>query len=53
MKNGGMQKLVVSNPEERVVADELKKIDDVILHFRGLIRAGEEINQHQLEHLTI
>jgi hypothetical protein len=48
MKNGAMQKLIVSNPEERAVADELKKIDNVILHFRGLIRAGEEINQLQL-----
>ena len=27
---------------------ELKKIDKIILHFRGLIRAGEEINQLQL-----
>jgi ABC-type lipoprotein export system ATPase subunit len=52
MKNGAMQKLVVSNPEERAVANELKKIDNVILHFRGLIRAGEEINQAQLEHFT-
>jgi ABC-type lipoprotein export system ATPase subunit len=53
MKNGAMQKLIVSNPEERAVANELKKIDNVILHFRGLIRAGEEINQHQLENMTI
>ena len=49
MKHGAMQKLVVSNPEERIVADELKRIDNIILHFRGLIRAGEEINQFQLE----
>jgi len=48
-----MQKLIVSNPEERSVANELKKIDNVILHFRGLIRAGEEINQQQLENMTI
>jgi ABC-type lipoprotein export system ATPase subunit len=48
MKNGAMQKLIVSNPEERVVADELKKIDDIIIHFRGLIRSGEVVNQSQL-----
>ena len=47
-----MQKLIVSNPEERLVADELKKIDDIIINFRGLIRSGEEINQHHLEQLT-
>jgi ABC-type lipoprotein export system ATPase subunit len=52
MKNGAMQKLIVSNPEERLVADELKKIDKTILHFRGLIRAGEEITQYQLDHLN-
>jgi hypothetical protein len=53
MKNGAMQKLIASNPEERAVADELKKIDNVILHFRGLIRSGEVINQRQLENLAI
>jgi ABC-type lipoprotein export system ATPase subunit len=52
MKNGAMQKLITSNPEERAVANELKKIDNVILHFRGLIREGEVINQHQLENMT-
>jgi ABC-type lipoprotein export system ATPase subunit len=49
MKNGAMQKLVVSNSEERTVANELKKIDNQILHFRGLIRNGEEITLNQFE----
>jgi ABC-type lipoprotein export system ATPase subunit len=53
MKNGAMQKLIMSNPEERIIADELKKIDNIILHFRGLIRAGEAIDQNQMEHLKI
>jgi ABC-type lipoprotein export system ATPase subunit len=48
MKNGAMQKLVTSNPQERLVADELKKIDNVILHFRSLIRTGEEISDTQI-----
>ena len=52
MKNGAMQKIVVSNAEERNVAAELKKMDDVMLHFRGLIRAGEEINNEHLEIIT-
>jgi ABC-type lipoprotein export system ATPase subunit len=49
MKNGSMEKLVLSNPEERLAANELKKIDDIIIHFRGLVRAGEEITQKNLD----
>jgi len=49
MKNGAMQSIVVSNSEERIAADKLKKIDDITLHFRGLIRNGEEITQEHLE----
>ncbi|MFZ4741749.1 MAG: ATP-binding cassette domain-containing protein [Bacteroidales bacterium] len=45
MKAGSMQKLIRTNFEERLAANELKKIDDIILHFRGLIRAGEEISE--------
>jgi ABC-type lipoprotein export system ATPase subunit len=48
MKSGSMQKLIRTNPEERIAAGELKKIDDVILHFRGLIRSGEEISEKVL-----
>lgn len=43
MKNGAMQKLIKTGPEERRAGLELKKIDDVMLEFRRLIRAGEEI----------
>jgi ABC-type lipoprotein export system ATPase subunit len=53
MKNGAMQKIVVSNVEERIAADKLKKIDDITLHFRGLIRAGEEITEKQFEHFNL
>ncbi|HEX2968594.1 MAG TPA: ATP-binding cassette domain-containing protein [Bacteroidales bacterium] len=53
MKNGAMQSLVTSNNEERKVANSLKKIDDVILHFRSLVRSGEKISSQQLEHFTI
>lgn len=48
MKSGSMQKLIHTNTEERLAAGELKKIDDLILHFRGLIRAGEEISEKVL-----
>jgi len=49
MKSGAMQKVVYSNAVERSVALELRKMDEVILHFRSLIRAGEEVNQENLE----
>lgn len=51
MKNGAMQKIVRSNPEERRAAEELKKMDDIILHFRGLIRNGDEISEAHLKSL--
>jgi ABC-type lipoprotein export system ATPase subunit len=49
MKNGAMQKLVLSNTEEQAAALELRKMDDIILHFRSLIRAGEEITNEHIE----
>ncbi len=44
MANGAMQKIITTNSEEKISAIGLKKIDDVMLEFRKLIRAGEEIN---------
>jgi len=44
MKNGSMQKLITTNSEEKMASIGLKKIDDVMLEFRKLIRAGEEIS---------
>jgi ABC-type lipoprotein export system ATPase subunit len=43
MKNGAMQKMIITNVEEKRAAIGLKKIDDVMLEFRKRIRAGEEI----------
>lgn len=45
IKAGSMQKLICTNQEERLAAKELKKLDDIVLNFRGLIRAGEEISE--------
>lgn len=44
MKNGAMQKLIYSNDEEKQAAQKLKRIDDIILHYRALVRAGEELD---------
>jgi ABC-type lipoprotein export system ATPase subunit len=49
MKNGAMQKLIRTNEDEKLAADELKRIDDVMLFFRSMIRAGEQITGPVLE----
>ena len=43
MKNGAMQKFITSNLVEKETAIKLRKIDDIILHYRGMIRSGEEL----------
>src|SRR3989339_3713 len=53
MKNGAMQKLIQSNEGERATADKLKTMDNIILYYRGLIRAGEEININKLDELSL
>ena len=52
MKNGGMQKLIRSNPEEKAAAGILRKMDDTILFFRGLIRDGNELTEKHLAYLN-
>ena len=49
MKNGAMTKTIYAHDEELVVAQEIKKLDDLILHFRKLIRDGERLNERMLE----
>jgi len=51
MMKGGMQKLIASNAEEREAAGKLKKIDNIILHFRALVRSGEELNVSHMSEL--
>jgi ABC-type lipoprotein export system ATPase subunit len=45
MKSGSMQALIATNQEERLVAGELRKMDDIMLDFRSLVRAGEYISE--------
>ena len=49
MQNGAMIKTIHAHDEELVVAQEIKKLDDLILHFRKLIRNGERLNERMLE----
>jgi len=48
MRNGSMENLVCTNPEERKVAGELGKIDNLMLNFRTLIRNGQEISERMM-----
>lgn len=45
MKNGAMKKVLITDEEEKQAAEELMKIDDIMLEFRKLIRSGEKINE--------
>jgi hypothetical protein len=49
MKGGAMQKVIATNEEERFTSEELKKMDDIMIHFRSLIRAGEVISEAALK----
>jgi ABC-type lipoprotein export system ATPase subunit len=49
MQQGAMVKIVESDEEELLVAEEIKKLDDLILHFRKLIRDGEQLDEHLLD----
>jgi len=45
MKNGAMQQMIVTRPEERKVAAKMKQIDDMMLDFRSIIRSGNELTE--------
>jgi ABC-type lipoprotein export system ATPase subunit len=49
MKNGSMQKVVVTGEEERRVVEEIKKMDDLLLEFRTHIRDGELLTEDLLQ----
>jgi ABC-type lipoprotein export system ATPase subunit len=49
MKNGAMQKLIYSNDDEKKAANKLKSMDNIILHYRSMVRAGEELHANLLE----
>jgi hypothetical protein len=48
MRDGAMQKLIVTKDEEKGVAQEIRKLDDLLLGLRQRIRIGEELNLDQL-----
>jgi len=50
MRDGAMQKLIVTKDEEKGVAQEIRKLDDLLLGLRQRIRGGEELDRDQLNH---
>lgn len=48
MRDGAMQKLIVTKDEEKGVAQEIRKLDDLLLGLRQRIRIGEELNLDEL-----
>jgi ABC-type lipoprotein export system ATPase subunit len=49
MKSGAMQKFIVTNGEEKKALEELQEIDNTLLEFRKLIRAGELVTDEVLQ----
>lgn len=49
MKNGAMQKVTVTEDEEKRVAERIKKLDDLMLDFVKKMRAGERLSEKRLK----
>ncbi|MDD2928172.1 MAG: ATP-binding cassette domain-containing protein [Candidatus Omnitrophica bacterium] len=49
MKSGSMQKVIVTNGEEKEVVEHVKKIDDLLLRLRSHMRSGEVITKFHLK----
>jgi len=49
MKGGAMQRLIFTQEEEKRMAEKLKTLDDIMLHFRDRIRAGEQLSERELQ----
>lgn len=52
MEKGAMQRLVVTDDEERRVADEITRLDDLMLELRNAIRHGGHLNEEMLRGST-
>lgn len=48
MKNGGIRQVIVTHDEEKRVVTEIKKLDDILLGLRALIRKGDSITEHYM-----
>ena len=48
MRKGAMVSAIYADCEELALAEEIKKLDDMILHLRALIREGERLDKYWL-----
>ena len=48
MSNGAMQKVLYPDDDEKIIADEISKLDDLMLKFRNRLWQGERITQKDL-----
>lgn len=53
MKNGGMQKVVSTTTQEKVIAEKLNKVDELMLSLRDRVRNGEIIEDIKLEDVKL
>jgi len=49
MKNGAMQKVVMTGDEEKRVAREIIKLDDLMVDLRNQIRAGDSLTEEDVD----
>jgi len=51
MKNGGMDKVVIKNKQEDVLAEKVRKLDDCLVNIRNRLREGEAVSLLDLTEL--
>ena len=51
MKNGGMERVIETSPEERAIAGNINLVDDLMVNLRNRIRDGEILAGNELEHI--
>jgi ABC-type lipoprotein export system ATPase subunit len=45
MQNGAMQKLIVTDGEEKEVIKKIRELDDLLVHLRNKMRMGERLTK--------
>ncbi len=53
MKNGGMEKIVSTSPQEKFISKKLNKIDELMLHLREKVRRGELVEDLDIDDLEL
>jgi hypothetical protein len=45
MKNGAMEKVIYPDAGEKIASEHIRKLDDLILELRRLIRQGDRLSE--------